>query len=330
MQRVETDEELLARAAAFQLDLVFDDLDSEKLREISSKGGIDFATAFLFDRVCRSSHRNFIQRIDDLRASGLDLRFDRDVTVGIVPAAFYKEKPHTGADGHVIREATERSGIRTELIPLNSVGTLAENSGIILEWLEGRAGKRIIIISLCKGAADLKTAFNSPSAPHRFQNVEAWINVCGTANGSAIAQWMLATKFRFFASWLFFKSTRCNFQFLQEIVPSATGSLAGPIHVPSHVRTINVVGFPLRKHLSNGFMRRCHALIGRHGPNDGGVLLAEACHAPGCLYPVWGADHYLQPKEVAQEIILTILAYLMSKRIRNSSADIRPKLCPAT
>jgi hypothetical protein len=302
---------------------------AEELRKIAVEKGIDFATRLLFQRV-RSRHAEFIARIDELRGRVGELKFDRDVTVGIVPAAFYVEKPHAGADGHVIREATDRVGIRSELIPIKSVGTLAQNSQIIIEWLRERAGSRIILVSLCKGAADLKVAFETPEPKRAFASVEAWINVCGTPYGSPIAEWMLATKFRFFASWLYLKTTGRDIQFLQEIVPSRNGPLSSALKPPNHLRVINVAGFPLRKHLSNAFMRRSHRLIAPQGPNDGGVLLAEACRAPGAIYPVLGADHYLRPDSMAQEIILAILAHLQEAAAQRSSANNRREPCPAT
>lgn len=309
--------------------MTVEDLNAETLRDISREKGIDFATELLFQRV-QSEHATFIARIDQLRQRIGELKFDRDVLAGIVPAAFYVEKPHAGADGHVIREALDRVGIPNELIAIKSVGTLAQNSRIILEWLRERDGRRIVLVSLCKGAADLKVAFEAADADGAFAKVEAWINVCGTPYGSPIAEWMLATKFRFFASWLYLKTTGRDIQFLREIVPSTEGPLAAALRLPEHLQVINVVGFPLVKDLSNAFMRRSHRLISSKGPNDGGVLLAEACRVPGAIYPVWGADHYLRPDAMAQEIILAIMAYLQASRSAPPSASSRREPCAAT
>jgi hypothetical protein len=320
--------DLLSRTAKFDGFPYLPELDIDALRNISRQTGIDFATALLFDRV-KKAHAEFIDKIDRLRANVDELTFDRNVAVGIVPASFYKEKPRSGADGHVILEATARAGISAELIPLHSVGTLAQNSEVILKWLRERAGQRIILISLCKGAADLKVAFNSQDSLLAFKNTVAWINICGTPNGSPIAQWLLGTKIRFLVSWLFLKTTRRNFQFLKEIIPGVDGPLCGPIKIPPHLEVINVAGFPLREHLNNAFMRRCHALLASGGPNDGGVLLAEACRAPGLMYPVWGSDHYLRPEATAQEIVLAILAFVMNKPALSSLARIQPEPCRA-
>ena len=80
--------------------------------------------------------------------------------------------------------------------------------------------------------------------------------------------------------------------------------------MPPHLTVIRVVGFPLRRHLSHPWAPRGHARLAPLGPNDGGgLLLADAVAGPGLVYPVWGADHYLQPKtwDIAP-LLSTILA----------------------
>jgi hypothetical protein len=234
--------------------------------------------------------------------------FPADLLVGIAPAAFYREMPHTGADGRVLRETAVSLGLRVETIPIHSTGTLAENAAIIQRWLAQHSATRIVLISLCKGGADLKYALcGSPAA---FEHVVAWINVCGTLDGSPFAEWLLASKPRFIATWLYFKCQRRNFEMLREIVPAAAGPLAQPLSLPATLRFISVVGFPLRRHLTNAFMRRCHRFIAPAGPNDGGVLIADTLQLPGSLYPVWGADHYLRPDARAAAILAAILRHL--------------------
>jgi hypothetical protein len=143
-----------------------------------------------------------------------------------------------------------------------------------------------------------------------FQRVVAWINVCGTLDGSPFAAWLLRSKPRFIATWLYFKCQRRNFELLREIVPASDGPLAHALALPATLRLISIVGFPLRQHLTNAFMRRCHRLIAAAGPNDGGVLLADTIQLPGMLYPVWGADHYLRPDDRASAVLTAILRYL--------------------
>jgi len=359
---------VLADAASFSEHTTLASLSADTLRDISCRHGVDFATALLYDRVRRSSqHATFIAQIAEQtelsRAnSGGGIPRSRsagtpDATIAVIPAAFYKEKPHSGADGRVVREAAAQLGLGCELIPLQSTGTLAENAAILLDWLAAHHDKSVILVSLCKGGADVKFALNSPDAGARFANVAAWVNICGTLNGSPVARWLLATRPRFFAAWLFCKCKRLNFDFLRELVPSPRNSpspglrppspplaageregrggasrfsgsksepwlgessppspLSVPLRLPPGLRLVSIVGFPLRRHLTNAFMRRCHQIISPLGPNDGGLLLADACHLPGVVYPVWGADHYLRPQNRGRQIIAAVLLHLLEAR----------------
>jgi hypothetical protein len=315
MSADESETRLLARARQFGACPDLENLTPDKLRQITESEGVDFATALLFERV-KSLERTarFIQEVDKFQSSNTGGQFHlaEAPLVAIVPAAFYAEKPHSGADGRVVSQAVARMKLECELVPVRSTGTLAENSAILVDWLERHSERRIIMLSLCKGGADVKFAINKSKSEGHFANVLAWVNICGTLNGSPVAEWLLATKLRTFVSWLFLVSGGHNLEFLREIVPSQNGALSGPIELPSKIQLINIVGFPLRHHLENGFMRRCHQALSSQGPNDGGVLLLDVCRLPGLLYPVWGADHYLRPEQRAQDIIVAVLKWLMN------------------
>ena len=49
--------------------------------------------------------------------------------------------------------------------------------------------------------------------------------------------------------------------------------------------------------------------LGRLGPNDGFVLLAELLVLPGLVHPVWGADHLFRTPQVSPLLyrLLTLL-----------------------
>jgi len=302
---------LLTRASAFSGLTDLPSLTAEKLRETAEREGVDFATALLYDRVRHSpQHSQFISRIDQLQSPASKKSAGRDVIIAVVPAAFYREKPNSGADGRLVREEAVRLGLRCELVPVSSTGTLAQNAQIILDWLAKHGGETIIVVSLCKGGADVKFALGSNNSPGCFKNVLAWVNICGTLNGSPVAAWLLATKPRVFLAWLYCKCKGHNLAFLHELVPSLQSPLATPVKLPPFMQMVNVIGFPLQQHLTNRFMRMCHQRVSSQGPNDGGVLLADACHLPGVIYPVWGADHYLRPEARSRRIIAVILEYL--------------------
>jgi hypothetical protein len=320
---LEAEGALRRRASAFPEFPTVTSLTAEKLYEISAREGVDFATALLYDRVMRSpQHSPFIAQINQWQSSGGKTGASRDVMVAVVPAAYYKENPDSGADGRLICEEAIRRGLPCELIPLSSTGTLAENSQTILGWLAKHRGKKIILVSLCKGGADVKFSLSSAQGREHFDGVLAWVNICGTLNGSPVAEWLLATKPRFFIAWLYCKCRGHGLAFLRELTPSSQGPLSAALKLPPSLRLINVIGFPLRRHLTNRFMRQCHKHVSRQGPSDGGVLLADACHLPGVIYPIWGADHYLRPESRARQIIAAILEYLTEDHNREEP-------CPA-
>jgi hypothetical protein len=82
-----------------------------------------------------------------------------------------------------------------------------------------------------------------------------------------------------------------------------------------------VIGFPLRHHLTRRSRRGCRRLA-RLGLSDGGgILLGEVTRLPGLLYPVWGADHYLDPPWDIRPLVENLLA---------AARDVPPAAVPVT
>ena len=82
------------------------------------------------------------------------------------------------------------------------------------------------------------------------------------------------------------------------------------LRLPTHIRLISIVGFPLRKHLTNGMARRCHRQLTLYGPNDGGLILADVCALPGLIYPIWGGDHYLRSGADMKKLIGAVVKFV--------------------
>jgi hypothetical protein len=282
------------------------------LRTIAREEGVDYATTLLY-RVMRQSepHAAFADAIDLWSQVPVEPVPATDVLVGIIPAAFYREMPHTGADGRVIAQVAADLGLACERIPIASTGTLAENAAVIRRWLHEHRHRRILLASLCKGGADVRATLDQADATETFAAVTAWINICGSVHGSPFARWLLTTKPRFIATWLYCKCRRHDFRMLRELAAGPGDPLASSLRLPPGLALVNVAGFPLRRHLSNAFMRRCHSFIAPEGPNDGGILLGDACQLPGLLYPVWGADHYLRPDQRARRILTAIFQQIL-------------------
>jgi len=99
-----------------------------------------------------------------------------------------------------------------------------------------------------------------------------------------------------------------RFATLEEISHDSKSGVGAPFVLPDDMRAIHVLGFPLQRHWSRDWARRAHARLAGLGPNDGGgVLLSDALRLPGDVYPVWGADHYLEPGWDVRGLLLRVL-----------------------
>jgi hypothetical protein len=285
---------LLARAARWPAYPSWRGLTAEALREVGERAGRDFAAALLYDRLVRSpDHGPFIRRVGDLLESGRPCR--PGFSIAVVPGAGYVEYPRTGAGGARLVEAAARWGCRAERIPVASFGSLADNARMIADWLTTRPAGPVVLVSLSKGSADVRTALARPDAAAAFRGVRAWVSLSGIATGTALAGWFLGHPLRRLVARLLCWRFGCRFDVLRELDRASGGQLAGAFTLPAGLRAVHVVGFPLARHLTRRG-RRGDRRVARLGPSDGGgVLLGDVTRLPGLVYPVWGADHYLEP-----------------------------------
>jgi hypothetical protein len=273
--------------------------------------GIDAATTRLYRSVVESPiHGPFIRRIEEISRQVTPLPWSREATLVIVPGAFYRENPQSGADGRLFRDQAEKLGLPSELVPLASTGTVRQNARLLCDWLLAQPERPLILASLSKGGADVKMALREPDADRAFANVVAWINLCGILNGTPMAAWLLSWNPGAVLNRLYYRLRGRSLSFLSDLRYGRGSVLDFELNLPAHVQLISVVGFPLREHLTRAIARRCHRRLGALGPNDGGLVLADVCALPGLLYPLWGADHYLQPKTDVRVLIAAILQYL--------------------
>jgi hypothetical protein len=289
------DRALLDRVAA-RHGLTWPELTAEALQALAGSEGMDFATALLYDRLRRSAeHGPFIAHLETLPETDGPIAGAEDVTVAVAPGGFYRERPETGADGRFLLEQATRLGCRTNVLPLESFGTLDGNARIIAGWLRDRAGP-IVLVSLSKSGAEVRLALAAPDAPLDFAHVTAWVNLSGIVRGTPMVDWLLRRPLRCLAIRLLFRLRGYSYPTLAQMRRGPHGLLDGPFSIPPHISVVHLYGFPLRRHLSRPLARRGHRRIAPLGPNDGGAnLLADLLGMPGVIYPVWGADHYLRP-----------------------------------
>jgi hypothetical protein len=125
-----------------------------------------------------------------------------------------------------------------------------------------------------------------------------------------MADWLLSSSPGAALIRLYYRLQGKSTAFLRDLRYRSGGPLDQPLRLPPHLRLISVVGFPRREHLTRRAARRCHERLAPFGPNDGGLILADVCALPGLVYPIWGADHYLQPKRDVRALVAAILRYL--------------------
>jgi hypothetical protein len=277
-----------------------------------TRDGIDAATTWLYNQVRESPlHGPFIRRVDELCAEPAIRAWNREAVLVVVPGASYQENPESGADGRVVREQAERMGCSTERVPISTTGTVRRNARTLCDWLAARPDRPVILVSLSKGGPDVKLALAEPDAEAAFRNVVAWVSLCGILDGTRMADWLLSWSPGAVLVRLYYRLRGQSTAFLRDLRYRSGGPLDRPLRLPAHVRLISVVGFPLREHLTRRVSRRCHGRLAPFGPNDGALILADVCALPGLVYPLWGADHYLQPERDVGVLVRAILWYLM-------------------
>ena len=257
---------------------------------------VEEATRRLYEGI-RSSpiHGPFIRAVD--ASPRMPSRVVRNTAVVIAPAALYKEYRRSGADGRRVRETAAELGLRVETIPLEPMGSLEENAGILLRWLRHSQFDNIVLVSLSKGGADIKKAMAAAEGHAAFGKVGVWISFGGLLEGTPLVPWLLSRE-RF--PTLFRTLNRINgvdFRFLEEVDRRPGGPLDFAFEPPPHLRLIHILGFPLPEHATNWLARKLYRRLAPLGPNDGFMLLEDSLRWPGRIYPVWGADHYFRTRE---------------------------------
>ena len=343
----ESERALFARMEKWDGPRDLDKLTPELLRELTTREGCDFATALLHRSIVdserhggflralpvasgvppdvepwRPARRMGVEKLEHTElfgreagrrdASPLRRAGTPNATIVIVPGAFHRENPRTGADGRVVREVAAQLGLPVVVAPVSSTGSLAENARLLADWLSASGDGRLILVSVSKGGSDVKMALARPDAARAFARVAGWVNLCGILEGTPMADWLLSPGWLARANRFVYRVRGRSLDFLEDLRRFPGCALDFPLMLPPHLRAVHVVGFPLRQHFHNGLARRCHARIEAFGPNDGSILLSDAPRWPGQLCPVWGADHYLRPREDVRPLLAALLGHLTS------------------
>jgi hypothetical protein len=282
--------------------------DVASLAQLAKERGIDFATAAAYRYLRETSpHAEFIQSIGAMSDDSPDV--SPGFRIGVVPGAFFREYPAAGGDGRQLVEVLTRLGYRHDVLPLPSFRRLADGAACIRAWLRNHRDEPVVLVSLSKGGGEVKLALAQEA--ELFENVLGWVTLSGILEGTALINWLRRQPLRSLAVRTLFWWYGYSFAGLHDLRRAEDSPLSGPLVLPEHLLAIHVVGFPLREHLTSAWGKRGHRRLAPLGPNDGGgVLLGDAIGRPGLIYPVWGADHYLQPGWDIRQLIVRLLRYL--------------------
>jgi hypothetical protein len=265
------------------------------LRHLTASHGVDHATAAAYAWLLGSpDHGPFITAFCDGAAAGPCTEAiraaARQLTVLVVPGAFYEEYPQTGAGGESLIGELQSLGIRVERIPTLSTGTLEQNTAIVRQALREHADGDRIVVSLSRGGAEIKCALRAD--PESLRGVSLWVSVGGVLVGSPLIDWVRGRPVLDWLNWLIFRCRGRNYRSFTELARWVGGSLDFDFRVPDHVEVIHVIGFPLGHHATSRYARNWHTRFAAHGPNDGIMLHEDVLKYPGRILPLWGADHY--------------------------------------
>ena len=294
-------------------------LDVERLRGLTEERDVDFATAVLYQALRASPrHGPFIAQVDGLEVGPASA----GVEVVIVPGAFYREAPDSGADGRLIRETAGRLGFATAMVPLLSFGRVRANADLLADWLRQDGGRDRILVTHSKSALEMRALLARPDASELLRRVVAWVDLVGLFHGTPLVGWLRARRIRWPLTRLLLWWQGHAVAALDDIDRAACPPWPGALARVPHLKVIHVVGLPLRRHLALPLSRRGHRRLTPLGPNDSTILLGDVLTFPGLIYPVWGADHFLRPAgRNMRELVARVLTYLTGQPAAHVDAE---------
>lgn len=274
---------------------LLEDVAAETLTDaaaaLAADRGVDVATAALF---VRASLR--IRSLREELERFVEARSPRKVQVLVVPGALHQHHDDTGADGKRLVAIAKREGMAATVARIPSLGMLDANAAVLARELAALDGP-VVVVSLCKGSADMKKALSLPSAADVFSRVVGWLDLCGPLEGTQFVRLLRNRRLLHLGVTLQLAWRGLTMEPFKELTCEPGGIGSVPLSVPPHMRRIRMLGFPLARHLSHRWSLRGHKGMAHLGPNDGGgLLLAPAASWDPALVPVFGADHHLRPQ----------------------------------
>jgi hypothetical protein len=300
--------------------------DRAELKRLSDEFSVDFAALYLADRIAhrpvnKSFRDAFDQAYDSTRKGLSEGRLPIPTTAAnyevlFVPTYLYKRITFTGADMAAPRAALQRAGFICHFVETADDGPVETNADLVIAAIRARAqnGRRLIVVSASKSGPEVALALTR-LGPTETHHVAAWINVVGALQGSPMADERLAPEIDFVVG-------QVNPAGRESMTTTRSRQRFDSFHIPEHVLVVNYFGIPVSGSISF-FARRGFFSLGKHGPNDGVVLLSDTIFPGGVILAELGSDHFLfnkDPDIKTVALAITVIRWLESPDHRVSSS----------
>lgn len=307
------DAELLDAAAETPELADIESLTDPALRELTRRRGIAWSTATLYTRLRRSArHGPTNDAVASLLRPWRDHGKPGGPRVLVAPGAFHVEHPKFNGDGRLIHDVASSLGVDSHTIACHSGGSLATNAECIARDLRMAGRSPVVLVSLSKGSADVRAAFERPDAAELFANVAAWLDISGIAFGTPVAARIagsrpLSALARAVCWW-----RGHDFQLVRDLAVTRDKPFVQAQRIAPRMRIVHIVGFPLTHHLTTPLARKHHRRLSTMGPNDACTMLAPVTRDAGETVPIWGADHYMQLRWDIRDLAAAVMVHVMS------------------
>ena len=266
--------------------------DRAELKRLSEEFSVDFAAAYLADRIIGvPKNRRFRELFEENRTAFSQKRLKlptgaADYEVMFVPTYLYKRLPITGGDFAVPKKAVERIGLPFLFVETVEDGAVEANADIVAAAIGARAqsGRRLIVISASKSGPEVALALTRLGSAATL-HVVAWINTVGALQGTPLTDEHLLPEVEDFVG-------AVDVAGMQSLMTERSRRRFQSFHLPDHILVVNYFGIPLSGSVSS-WARPGFTPLGKHGPNDGILLLSDMIFPGGITVAELGLDHFL-------------------------------------
>jgi len=266
--------------------------DRAELKRLSEEFSVDFAAAYLADRIIRvPENRRFRELFEENRRAFSQKRLKlpngaADYEVMFIPTYLYKRLPITGGDFAVPKQALQRIDLPFHFVETVEDGAVETNADIVAAAIGARAqsDRRLIVISASKSGPEVALALTRLGGA-ATRHVVAWINTVGALQGTPLTDEQLLPEVEDFVG-------AVNVAGMQSLMTERSRRRFQSFRLPDHILVVNYFGIPLSGSVSS-WARAGFTPLSKHGPNDGILLLSDMILPGGITVAELGLDHFL-------------------------------------